>query len=139
MEIVIDDTNAIIPKKATPLSAGYDLFSADSGIILPLERKMINTGIRLKIPPGYYGRIAPRSGLAVKSGIHTMAGVIDSDYTGVIKCILYNSDQNNTYEYNIGDRIAQIIFEKYYDFDFITSDHLSTTNFSHDGFGSTGK
>lgn len=67
---------------------------------------MISTGIIVQIPDGYYGRIAPRSGLALKNGIDVFAGVIDSDYRGELKVILYNSDKENKYEYKKGDKIA---------------------------------
>ena len=67
---------------------------------------MIDTGIILDIPNGYYGRIAPRSGLSYKDGIDVLAGVIDSDYRGNIKIILLNTDKEKIFTYHIGDRIA---------------------------------
>lgn len=69
------------PKAQTPFNklgdAGHDLYAIESAIINPGERKLIRTGIKLEIPVGFYGRIAPRSGLALKHGIDVMAGVID--------------------------------------------------------------
>ena len=126
------------PAKGTPEAAGYDLYSIEEGEIPPQERKMLDTGIQMEIPKGYYGRIAPRSGLALKNGIDVMAGVIDSDYRNNIKCILLNTDKNNIYKYNIGDKIAQIIIEKHYDICFVDSEMLEKTERSG-GFGSTGK
>jgi dUTP pyrophosphatase len=137
--IVLFDTNAVMPTKGTPEAAGYDLYSTESGIIKSNNRKMINTGIKMIIPKGYYGRIAPRSGLALKKGIDIFAGVIDSDYRNEIKCILYNSDEEHSYTYQIGDRIAQIIIEKYYDVNFINVTNFDDDINSHSGFGSTGK
>jgi len=69
---------AKIPSQATPSDAGYDLFSTEHYILKPGERKSFATNISTAIPHGYYGRIAPRSGLAYKHGIDTLAGVIDS-------------------------------------------------------------
>ena len=80
-----------IPAKGTGFSAGYDLYAAESGEIDPLKRFLIKTNISIAIPKGYYGRIAPRSGLAYKNGIDVMAGVIDSDYRGDVGVILYNT------------------------------------------------
>lgn len=138
MEILFvkTDKSAQTPSKGTELSAGYDLYTIESGYIDPLQRKMIDTGIKMSIPEGYYGRIAPRSGLALKNGINIMAGVIDSDYRGNIKCILHNTD-TNTFEYKVGDRIAQIIIEKHYNVSFIETETLENTK-RNGGFGSTG-
>lgn len=137
MKIIFTSEFSLCPAKGTPDSAGYDLYSTEKGVILPQERKMIDTGIQMQIPQGYYGRIAPRSGLALKNGIDVMAGVIDSDYRNNIKCILLNTDKNSIYEYNIGDKIAQIIIEKHYDVNFIIADILEKTD-RNGGFGSTG-
>ena len=103
--------NAIIPTRASPGSVGYDLYSTIDMYIPPMERGIVNTGIAATIPLGVYGRIAPRSGLAVKHGIQTGAGVIDPDYTGELKVILFNQG-GEKFEIKQGDRIAQLILEK---------------------------
>ena len=92
----------------------------------------------MEIPDGYYGRIAPRSGWALKYGIDTLAGVIDSDYRGEVGVILYNTDKAIPFNIKMGDRIAQIVFEKYYTFDIEVSDEISKTSRGDGGFGSTG-
>jgi dUTP pyrophosphatase len=134
---------AKIPSRANPTDAGADLFSTEECIIPPLSRKLIKTGISIEIPEtdnkGYYGRIAPRSGLAFKNGIDVMAGVIDSSYRGEIGVILYNTDKDNEFKVNIGDKIAQIIIESHYNFDFTTTAELNETSRGERGFGSTGK
>lgn len=130
--------NAIKPSRGTAYSAGYDLYSAEDVVVEPLSRKLIKTNIALAIPLGFYGRIAPRSGLALKHGIDVLAGVIDSDYRGDIGVILYNTDTNNSYSVRIGDRIAQIIFEKCYSPILIES-NLSQTDRANNGYGHTGK
>jgi dUTP pyrophosphatase len=130
---------AKIPSRANPTDAGADLFSTEECIIPPLSRKLIKTGISIEIPETYYGRIAPRSGLAFRNGIDVMAGVIDSSYRGEIGVILYNTDKDNEFKVNIGDKIAQIIIEYHYNFDFVTTAELNETSRGDGGFGSTGK
>jgi len=128
-----------VPSRANPTDAGADIYSIEQCIIQPLERKAISTGIRMEIPEGYYARIAPRSGLAVKNGIDILAGVVDSSYRGEIKVVLYNSDKSNSFFVNPGDRIAQLIIEKHYNFDLIeVVEELSDTDRGSGGFGSTG-
>jgi dUTP pyrophosphatase len=138
VEVKLLNINAEIPTKGSQNAAGYDLYSTEAGVIKPKERRLIKTGLVLEIPSGYYGRIAPRSGLAFKSGIDVMAGVIDSDYRGEIGVILYNSDSYSDFIFGMGDKIAQIIFEKHYDFDMSLINDLSETKRGDGGFGSTG-
>jgi|688.fasta_scaffold291949_2 dUTP pyrophosphatase len=138
---------AKIPARANPTDAGADLFSVEECVIPPLSRKLIKTGIILEIPdykslssalPMYYGRIAPRSGLAFKHGIDVMAGVIDSSYRGEIGVILYNTDKDNEFKVSVGDRIAQLIIESHHNFDFVEVQDLTDTSRGDGGFGSTG-
>lgn len=137
MNIILKDSNAKIPTKGSDDAAGYDLYSVEEGIIEPYSHKLIDTGITLEIPKGYYGKIAPRSGLAYKNGIDIFAGIIDSDYRGIIKCILYNSSANK-FNYHINDRIAQIIFHKYENYTFNVIENSNETKRNDKGFGSTG-
>lgn len=129
---------AKIPVRAHMNDAGMDLCSIERLVILPQTRKIIRTGISLEIPEGYYGRVAPRSGLAAKNGIDVFAGVVDSSYRGEICVILFNSDKNNVFMINEGDRIAQLIIEKHYNFPVEEVSDLSDTTRGSDGFGSTG-
>ncbi len=127
-----------IPAKGTGFSAGYDLYAAESGEIDPLKRFLIKTNISIAIPKGYYGRIAPRSGLAYKNGIDVMAGVIDSDYRGDVGVILYNTGIE-VFSFGRGDRIAQLIIEKCHRADWLQVDDLSGTGRGDGGYGHTGK
>lgn len=102
---------AKVPSQATFSDAGYDLFATDTYTLKPGERKLYKTNISTAIPNGYYGRIAPRSGLAYKHGIDVLAGVIDSGYRGDIWVILINFGQED-FPVNEGDKIAQFIIEK---------------------------
>ncbi|XP_028075598.1 uncharacterized protein LOC114277843 [Camellia sinensis] len=99
------------PSRSTDGAVGYDLSSTAKIFIQPQDRCLIPTGIALQIPFGMYGRIAPRSGLALQHGIHVGAGVIDPDYRGEVKVLLFNFDLK-MFKIQPGQRIAQIIFEK---------------------------
>jgi dUTP pyrophosphatase len=131
--------NATIPTQGTSFAAGYDLYAAEDAVVVCGTRKLIKTNISMEITPGYYGRIAPRSGLAYKNGIDVLAGVIDSDYRGDIGVILYNTDKNIDFTVKKGDRIAQIIFEACYTATLNNVDNLDNTLRQAGGFGSTGK
>ena len=130
--------NATIPSKGTNFAAGYDLYAAEDAVVNCGTRKLIKTNISMEITPGYYGRIAPRSGLAYKNGIDVLAGVIDSDYRGDIGVILYNSDKNIDFIVKKGDRIAQIIFEACYSATLNEAENLDNTLRQSGGYGSTG-
>ena len=130
--------NATIPTQGTNFAAGYDLYAAEDAVVVCGTRKLIKTNISMEITPGYYGRIAPRSGLAYKNGIDVLAGVIDSDYRGDIGVILYNTDKNIDFTVKKGDRIAQIIFEACYIATLNNVDNLDNTLRQAGGFGSTG-
>ena len=103
---------ATLPARGTPGAAGYDLFSIDNYVVLPGRRVVVSTGITIQLPPGTYGRIAPRSGLAVKHGLDVLAGVVDPDYTGEVKVVLQNTDMNQPFVIRPGYRIAQLILEQ---------------------------
>lgn len=104
MNVIIDHKNAVLPSKDKN-NAGYDLSSIDNEIINPGQRKLISTGIKIELPQGCYGRIAPRSGLSLKHSLDIGAGVIDKSYQGVVKVLLINNGKND-YHVKIGDRIA---------------------------------
>lgn len=100
---------------------------------------LVSTGIRVAIPRSYYGRLAPRSGLALKHGIDVGAGVIDADYRGDVKVLLFNFG-TEAFQVRKGDRIAQLIVEKISpDETMIVVDALDDTVRDASGFGSTGK
>jgi dUTP pyrophosphatase len=125
--------------RANPSDAGIDIRSAEDAVIQPLGRATVPTGLRLQIPEGYYGRIAPRSGLAHNFGIDVLAGVVDSSYRGEIKVILHNTDKEEAFRVSMGDRIAQLIIEKHYNPDFVEVEDLDSTDRGSGGFGSSGK
>jgi len=130
--------SAILPTRSTPGSAGLDLFSTDNYVIMPGRRVVVSTGISVGLPPGTYGRIAPRSGLAVKHGLDTLAGVVDPDYTGEIKVVLQNLDSVQPFIIRPGYRIAQLILEKFETVETVEVPDLPATERGAEGFGSTG-
>jgi dUTP pyrophosphatase len=137
MEVKRLHSHAILPRRATAGSAGYDLFSTDAVTLGPGDLMCVPTGIAIRVPPGTYGRIAPRSGVTVKHNVHVGAGVIDEDYTGEIKVVLYNNGKNSV-EFSAFDRIAQLVLEKIEIAEVIEVQELSETNRGSGGFGSTG-
>jgi len=140
MKVKLIHPLAKAPSRGSQYAAGLDLYAAERTFIWAAERKVISTGISIEIPNGYYGQIAPRSGLAVKHGIMTMAGIIDSDYRGEVKVVLYNSTINRLEKFEVqpGDRIAQLILLAVADFPIEVVTELSDTARAESGFGSTG-
>jgi dUTP pyrophosphatase len=138
MKVKLLHPAAKAPTRGSSQAAGLDLCAVEQLFIWPGERKVVSTGLSIEIPPGFYGQIAPRSGLAVKSGIMTMAGVIDSDYRGEIKVVLYNADETTKFEVSPGDRIAQLILLATPAFPIEVVTELSDTVRADGGFGSTG-
>lgn len=138
------EAGAISPVYSSDGAIGLDLFACivnntgdDYVRLFPGDRKAVSTGIRVAIPATYYGRVAPRSGLAFKNGLDVLAGVIDPDYRGVIAAILINLG-GETVNINHGDRIAQLIFERADRADVVQVGSLDDTRRGVGGFGSTG-
>ena len=134
------DSNATIPTRGSNYAAGYDLYSNEASIEIPVgETKMIGTGVCMEIPDGYVGYVYARSGLASKRGLRpaNCVGVIDSDYRGEIKVALHNDSKDNQ-AINTNDRIAQIVISPYLAVDFEEVDELNETDRGEGGFGSTG-
>ena len=129
--------NAYTPTKGSRFAAGHDLYAAHDCIIAPGTRGIIPIDISIELPVGSYGRIAPRSGLAINHSLHTLGGVVDSDYRGTITVILMNLG-NRLFYVKKGDRIAQIIVEKIYQPHFVQAESLKNTERADKGFGSSG-
>jgi dUTP pyrophosphatase len=143
MEVkVINKSKNDLPSYSTIYSAGVDLKAniENEIVVLPLERKLVPTGLFLEIPIGYEAQVRPRSGLALKSGITVLnsPGTIDSDYRGEICVIIINLSQEK-FVINNGDRIAQMIFAKHERVNWINVDEINETTRNTGGFGHTGK
>eukprot|EP00199_Chlamydomonas_sp_CCMP681_P003147 CAMPEP_0119113478 /NCGR_PEP_ID=MMETSP1180-20130426/44071_1 /TAXON_ID=3052 ORGANISM="Chlamydomonas cf sp, Strain CCMP681" /NCGR_SAMPLE_ID=MMETSP1180 /ASSEMBLY_ACC=CAM_ASM_000741 /LENGTH=176 /DNA_ID=CAMNT_0007101581 /DNA_START=525 /DNA_END=1055 /DNA_ORIENTATION=+ len=130
--------HAVIPQRGSAFAAGYDLSSADESVTVPARGKaLVKTDLAIALPPGTYGRVAPRSGLAWKNSIHTGAGVIDEDYRGNVGVILFNlSDE--PFLVKRGDRIAQLILERIATPEVEEVTSLEETTRGEGGYGSTG-
>ena len=128
---------ATIPVRATARSAGYDLSAAHDCIIPACGKAIVKTDLSIACPEGTYGRIAPRSGLAVKNFIDTGAGVIDADYRGPVGVVLFNHAKED-FAVKRGDRIAQLVLERIMTPDVVVCDDLDESERGAGGFGSTG-
>ena len=143
MEIkVINKGRQPLPEYATSLSAGLDL-RADIEkpvTLLPMERKLVGTGLYMALPPGFEAQVRPRSGLALKHGITVLntPGTIDADYRGEIKVLLVNLS-NEPFVINEGERIAQMVVAKHEHAEFTLVSELDETERGEGGFGHTGK
>lgn len=132
------DNAYTFPGKGTEFSVGYDVYSSEDMVIRPLDRKLIRTGIKLKMPVGVECQIRSRSGLAAKHGVFVLnsPGTIDPDYRGELKVLLFNSDAM-PFDVERGDRIAQLVFNSYLS-PVITHNYKEDRFRGDGGFGSTG-
>lgn len=128
---------ATLPTRGTAGAVGYDLYASEDCIIPRGARAIVSTGIAMVIPTDCYGRVAPRSGLAAKHGIQVGAGVIDPDYTGEVKVVLFNHGESD-FSILTGDRIAQLILERCETPPVQEVGTLEETDRGAGGFGSTG-
>jgi dUTP pyrophosphatase len=129
--------DATIPQRKNEGDAGLDLSTTEAFTLEPGERRLVPTGLCFGIPDGYYGQIKPRSGLASK-GVTVDGGVIDRGYTGEVKVILCNHDKEKEFKFNVGDRIAQVLFLPVLIAPLVEVDNLEETDRGDRGFGSTG-
>ena len=134
------DKGLPLPDYARPGDAGMDVYSTIDCTLVPGARAIIPIGIAIALPEGYVCFVHPRSGLAAKNGISIVnaPGTIDSGYRGEIKIILINTDSNETFEVKRGDRIAQLVFQKFESARFFEVEQLPESQRGAGGFGSTG-
>lgn len=140
MEIEIIAEEGMLPIYAREGDAGADLRSNEDIEILANQQVLVKTGVRLGLPDGYVGLVCSRSGLALKSGVFVLnaPGVVDSGYRGEVGVILKNSG-SSTFSVKKGDRIAQLMIQKFESPKFIEVETLDVTERGEGGFGSTGK
>ena len=138
---VVNKGNQPLPKYQTSQSAGMDLrANIDAPVLIkPLDRKLIPTGLHIALPEGYEAQIRPRSGLVIKNGITIIntPGTIDPDYTGDVGVILVNIS-NEDFVVQPGDRIAQMVINKFEQAEFKVVEELDKTERGEGGFGHTG-
>lgn len=138
---IVNKSNNPLPVYTDTNDAGMDLRANIEEVItiLPLERKLIPTGLFIQLPEGYEAQVRPRSGLALKYGISVLntPGTIDAGYRNEIGVVLINLS-NEPFVVNQGDRIAQMVFKKYEKAELIQVEYLDMTNDRGGGYGHSG-
>ncbi len=138
---VVNKGHQPLPAYATPQSAGMDLrANLDSPIeLLPMQRRLIPTGLYIALPEGFEAQVRPRSGLALKHGITVLnsPGTIDADYRGEVGVLLINLS-NEPFVINDGERIAQMVIARHEQAEFSIVEELDQTERGAGGYGHTG-
>ena len=134
------DESLPVPGYAQPGDAGADLSSAEDLVLEPGERALVSTGVAIALPEGYVGLVHPRSGLAARHGISIVnaPGTIDAGYRGEILVNLINLDRTASMQVNRGDRIAQLLVQKFEIVELVETDVLTDSVRGDTGHGSTG-
>lgn len=129
-----------VPSYAHPGDAGADITASESVILRPGERALVKTGVSIALPDGFVAFVMPRSGLALKHGIALVnsPGTIDAGYRGEIGVIMLNTDRENDFRIEPGDRIAQLVVQPVVRAEFVPVAELPGTHRGAGGFGSTG-
>ena len=138
---IINKSQWPLPQYATAQSAGVDLrANIGSEIVLePLCRIIVPTGLFMEIPAGYEAQVRPRSGLAAKKGVTVLnsPGTIDADYRGEVGVILVNLSRE-AFTIVPGERIAQMVFARCEQVEWVETEILESSERGAGGFGSTG-
>lgn len=140
VKILPNGEGLLLPTRATPGSAGFDLRIAEEVTLPPGEWRVVPTGLALAIPDGWEGQVRPRSGLAAKHGVTVLnaPGTIDADYRGEIKVPLINHGRE-AITLARGERIAQILFAPVPAVVLTVVQELPDGHRGDRGFGSTGR
>lgn len=138
---IINNSGFELPAYETFSSAGMDVRAAltEPVTLLPMERKLIPTGLRVQLPHGYEMQMRPRSGLALKHGISLVntPGTVDADYRGEIGIILINFG-SEPFVINPGERICQMVIGPYTHVEWEPVDRIDETKRGEGAFGHTG-
>src|SRR6476646_9814761 len=120
------DPQLPLPSYAHPGDAGADLHAARDVVLEPGQRALVPTGIAMALPEGYVALVHPRSGLAAKHGISIVnaPGTIDAGYRGEVKVCLVNTDRAEPFAVRRGDRIAQLVIQRFETAAFVEADEL---------------
>jgi len=135
------DPDLPLPRFAKGGDAGADVYSRIDISIAPGERALVPTGIAIALPQGLAAFAHPRSGLAMKHGISMVnaPGTIDAGFRGELQIILINHDLKETFSIKRGDRIAQLVFQRVENPEFVEVEELPGSGRGQEGFGSTGR
>ena len=136
LKVKLIHPEARLPTRGSEQAAGLDLYSVIETMVPPGDSVLVKTGIAIELPPGTYGRVAPRSSLAIR-GIETGAGVIDRDFRGEVKVLLRNWSDEDLFIYK-GDRVAQLVIEKILEVGVNSVENLTDTIRGSRGFGYSG-
>jgi dUTP pyrophosphatase len=136
--VVKVEGDGVLPEYASDGAAGADLRAREAVLLPSGGRAAVATGLIVEIPPGHVGLVWPRSGLAVRHGIDTLAGVIDSDYRGEVRVVLVNHGPE-AFQVQPGDRVAQLLLQRVERATFHRAEALQETARGAGGFGSTGR
>ena len=128
------------PAYAHPGDAGADLLTTVDVSLAPGERALVPTGVALALPPGHVAFVHPRSGLAARHGLSIVnaPGTVDAGYRGEIKVLLINHDPDEAIELRRGDRIAQLVVQRFERARFVEVAELPDSVRGPGGYGSTG-
>lgn len=128
------------PSYAHPGDAGADLLTTVDVTLAPGERALVPTGIAIALPEGYVALVHPRSGLAARHGLSIVntPGTVDAGYRGEIKVLLVNHDLSESIVLRRGDRIAQLVVQRFERARFVAVDALPESVRGSGGYGSTG-
>jgi dUTP pyrophosphatase len=134
------DPDLPLPSYAHPGDAGADLVTTVDVTLAPGERAMVPTGVAIALPDGYVALVHPRSGLAARHGLSIVntPGTVDAGYRGEIKVMLINHDPREPIELRRGDRIAQLVIQRFERAEFIDVEALPESVRGSGGYGSTG-
>jgi dUTP pyrophosphatase len=142
LEIAVQqlDPDLPLPAYAHPGDAGADLVTAVDVTLAPGERALVPTGIALALPDGYVALVHPRSGLAARHGLSIVntPGTIDAGYRGEVKVLLVNHDRHEPIELRRGDRVAQLVVQRFERARFVPVTDLPESARGAGGYGSTG-
>lgn len=132
--------NAKLPSRAHPGDAGLDLYAAEAARIGPGERASVGTGIAIAVPDGHAGLVLPRSGNAARHGIGlaNAPGLIDAGYRGEVRVLLLNTDREQPFIVESGDRIAQLLITPFAAAEVVEAAELDESSRGDAGFGSSG-
>ena len=138
---IVNRSRHPLPTYATAQSAGLDLRAniSEPIVLMPMERRLIPTGLYMALPPGYEAQVRPRSGLALKHGITVLnsPGTIDVDYRGEVGVLLINLSQQ-PFTINDGERVAQMVVARHEQAELIATEVLDETERGAGGYGHTG-
>lgn len=138
--VTLLDAGLPLPAYAHPGDAGADLMTTVDVVLEPGERVLVPTGVAIALPDGYVALVHPRSGLAARSGLSIVntPGTIDAGYRGEIKVLLINHDPSEAIVLRRGDRIAQLVVQRFERARFVAVRDLPESVRGAGGYGSTG-